>query len=138
MTWCSCSEMQILVPLFCMGTTHLSHSDCFVVILKFYTVLMFLQAVSNFVNQKAFSSKHIFNNFYHKNMKLFLNYVTATLRALFCVMRLTCTGCPKSKVTILIFNNFLMKEVAWIKFVWYLVMILNFCLKLINLCKFSY
>ena len=48
------------------------------------------------------------------------------------------TGCPKSKVTILIFNNFLMKEVKWLKLSWYLVMILNFCLKLINLCKFTY
>ena len=48
------------------------------------------------------------------------------------------TGCPKSKVTILIFNNFLMKEVAWMKFSWYLGMILNFCLRWINLCKFTY
>ena len=30
-----------------------------------------------------------------------------------------CTGCPKSKVTILIFNNFLMKEVVSMKFSWY-------------------
>ena len=48
------------------------------------------------------------------------------------------TGCPKSKVTILIFNNFLMKEVVWMKFSWYLAMFLNFFLKLINLCKFIY
>ena len=40
------------------------------------------------------------------------------------------TGCPKSKVTILIFNNFLMKEVAWMKFSWYLVMILIFLFKM--------
>ena len=30
-----------------------------VVILKFYTVAMFMHAVTNFVNQKAFSSKHV-------------------------------------------------------------------------------
>ena len=40
------------------------------------------------------------------------------------------TGCPKSKVTILIFYNFLMKKVAWMKFSWYLVMNLNFCFKM--------
>ena len=53
-------------------------------------------------------------------------------------MLLSHTGCPKSKVTILIFNNFSMKKVAWMKFSWYLVMIQNFCLKLINLYKFTY
>ena len=39
-----------------------------------------------------------------------------------------CTGCPKSKVTILTFNNFLMNEVVYMKFSWYLVMILIFFL----------
>ena len=29
-----------------------------------------------------------------------------------CLFTKCCTGCPKSKVTILIFNNFLMKEVV--------------------------
>ena len=33
--------------------------DCLVIILKFYTVPMFLHAVRNFVNQKAFSSQHV-------------------------------------------------------------------------------
>ena len=48
------------------------------------------------------------------------------------------TGCPKSKVTILIFNNFLMKEVLYMKVSWYLVMILKFCLKPTNLFNFLY
>ena len=46
--------------------------------------------------------------------------------------------CPKSKVTILIFNNFLMKEVVSMKFSGYLVMILKFCLKPTNLLNFLY
>ena len=48
-----------LLLLFCISTSHLSHSDCLVVILKFYTVPMFLHAVRYFVGQKVFSSKHV-------------------------------------------------------------------------------
>ena len=51
-------------------------------ILKFYTVAMFLHAVKNFVSQKTFSSKHVLF-FNCKNMTSFLNYITATLWALF-------------------------------------------------------
>ena len=71
------------LPLFCTSISYLSHSDCLVVILKFYTVPRLLHAVANFVNQKTFSSKHVSNFFYRENMTSFLNYVTATLRALF-------------------------------------------------------
>ena len=52
-----------------------------VVLLKFYTVLMCLHPVRNFVNHKAFSSKHVSTFFYRENMS-FLNYITAILRAL--------------------------------------------------------
>ena len=54
-----------LLPLFCIRTSYLSHGDCLVVhvIVKLYTVPMFLHrkicAVRNFVNQKAFTSKHM-------------------------------------------------------------------------------
>ena len=41
-----------------------------------------LHAVRNFVNQALFSSKHV-STFYRENMMLFLNNVTATLRAFF-------------------------------------------------------
>ena len=51
-------------------------------IMKFYTVPMFLHAVTTVVNQKAFSSKHV-SFFYCENMTSFLYYATATLRALF-------------------------------------------------------
>ena len=48
-----------LLPLFCISISYLSHSDCLVVILKFYTVPVFLKAVTNFANDTAFSSKHL-------------------------------------------------------------------------------
>ena len=73
---------KFLLLLFCIWTSYLSSSDCFVVILKFYTVLMFLHAVRKFVCPKAFSSKHV-STFYRENMTSFFNFVTATLRALF-------------------------------------------------------
>ena len=53
-------------------------------------------------------------------------------------MFLKYTGCPKGKVTILIFNNFLMREVVSMKFSCYLFMILKFCLKATNLCNSLY
>ena len=72
-----------LLPLFCTAISYSSHSNCVVVILKLITVPMFLHAVTNFVNQKAFSSKHVSTFFYCESMTSFLDYVTATLRALF-------------------------------------------------------
>ena len=54
-SWCSHNDTQ-LVLLFCRRTSYLSHIDCFVVILKFYTVQVFLHAVRNFVNQKHFQA----------------------------------------------------------------------------------
>ena len=59
---------DFLLPLFCIWTSYLSHSDCLVVILKFYTAPMFLHAVRNFVNQKAFWNKHVPTVFYLENM----------------------------------------------------------------------
>ena len=50
---------KFLLPLFCISVSYLSHSDCLFVILKFYTVPMFLHTVTNLINQKAFSSKHV-------------------------------------------------------------------------------
>ena len=60
MSLCSRNDRHIfLLPLFCISISYLSHSDYLVVILKFYTVPMFLHAVTNFVNQKTFSGKHV-------------------------------------------------------------------------------
>ena len=51
-------------------------------ILKSYTVPVCLHDVTHFLNQKAFSGKHV-SIFYRENRTSFLNYVTATLRTLF-------------------------------------------------------
>ena len=48
------------------------------------------------------------------------------------------TGCPKSKVTILIVNNLLMKEIVWMRLSWYLVVFLKFCVKPINLWLWNF
>ena len=61
--------------------SYLLHSVCLVVILKFYTVTIFLHAVRNFEYQKEFLSKRV--NFFTAIMTSFLKYFTATLRALF-------------------------------------------------------
>ena len=53
-----------------------------VLILKFYTVSVRLRDITNFLNHETRQSKHV-SNFYRENMTSFLNYVTATLRALF-------------------------------------------------------
>ena len=37
----------------------MTHSDCLVLILKFYSVRMPLHDVENFPNKRAFSSKHV-------------------------------------------------------------------------------
>ena len=92
LTWCIYKERQfhrdvhvmtqkLLFPLFCMITSYLWHIDCLVVILKFYTVLMFLLTIRNFVNKKVFSSKQVSIFFNCENMTSFRTYVTAKLRA---------------------------------------------------------
>ena len=43
---------------------------------------MRLHDVTNLLNQEALSSKHVSIFFYSENMTSFLNYATATLRAL--------------------------------------------------------
>ena len=59
-SWCLRNDTHFfLFCYFCIWTSYLSHSDCFVVILKFDSVPMFLHATRNFVNQTAFSSKHV-------------------------------------------------------------------------------
>ena len=67
-----------LLPLFCISISYLSHSTCLAEILKFYTIPMFKQAVTNFVNQKAFSSKHVSTFFTAKVWRRFL--ITSQLR----------------------------------------------------------
>ena len=61
-SWCSRNDTQIFTSVILytfVSTSYLWHIDCLVVILKFYTVPMFLHTIRNFVNQKAFSSKHM-------------------------------------------------------------------------------
>ena len=53
------TTLKILLLLFCILRSYLSHIDCLVVILTFYTVPMCLNDVRNFVNQKVFSNKHL-------------------------------------------------------------------------------
>ena len=72
----------LVLPLLCTSISYLSHSDCLVVILIFYRVPMFLHAVTNFENQKAFSSKHM-SFFIPRKYDIIFYYVTATLRVLF-------------------------------------------------------
>ena len=76
--------------LFCMSSSYLSHSDCLVVILKFYTVPMFLQAVRNSRHQKLCKLESIFkqtrvNFFYRKNMMSFSQLCHNYAKGPFCV-----------------------------------------------------
>ena len=73
---------KILLLLFCIWTSYVSLGEYMILILKFYTVSVSLHDVTNFLNHKTFSRKQV-SNFYRENMTSFLNYVTATLRALF-------------------------------------------------------
>ena len=73
---------KFLLLLFWKWSSYLSHSKCLVVIMKFYTVRMFLHALRNFLNQNAFQANTC-QPFYRENMTSFLNYVTTTLRAIF-------------------------------------------------------
>ena len=49
---------KILLLLFCIWISYVSVSDYKVLILKFYTVPVCLHGITNFLNQKAISSKH--------------------------------------------------------------------------------
>ena len=66
--------------LFCIWTSNVSLSAYKILILRSYAVSARLHDVTNFLNQKAFSSKHV-SIYYRENMTSFLNYVTATLYA---------------------------------------------------------
>ena len=74
---------KILLLLFCIWISHISLSNYFVLILKFYTVPVRLRSVTNFVNHETLQCKHVSKFFTAENMTSFINYVTATLRALF-------------------------------------------------------
>ena len=50
---------KIVLLLFCIGTSNVSLSAYKMFILKSYTVPVHLQDITNFLNQKAFSSKHM-------------------------------------------------------------------------------
>ena len=73
---------KILLMLFCILTSYIKHSDYLVLIWKILTIPQTLHDVKNFLNKRALSSKHV-SIFYREFMTSFLNYVTATLRALF-------------------------------------------------------
>ena len=62
--------------------SYISLSKYLVLILKFYTVPVRLRDVTNFLNHETLQSKHV-SILCRENMTSFLNYVTATLRALF-------------------------------------------------------
>ena len=65
-----------------MLTLYVSQSDYMVLFFKFYSVPMRLCDVKNhFKAENTFKQTRSF--FYRENMTSFLNYVTATLRALF-------------------------------------------------------
>ena len=61
---------------------YISLSNYLVLILIFYTIPVPLHDVTNFLNHKTLPSKHV-SIFHCENMTSFLNYITATLRALF-------------------------------------------------------
>ena len=73
---------KVLLLLFCLWRLYITHSDCLVVILKFYIIAMFLHAVRNFKPESIFKQTRV-NIFYRESMTSFVNYDTATLRALF-------------------------------------------------------
>ena len=53
---CSRNVTQIVTSVILYMDIIISHSDCLAVTLKFYIIPMYLQAIRNFLNQKAFSS----------------------------------------------------------------------------------
>ena len=58
--WCSRNDTQLFTSVICIWTSYLSHSDCWVVILKFYTVPIFFFARSQkLCNPTKISSKHV-------------------------------------------------------------------------------
>ena len=69
-----CNDTKFLLPLICIWTSYLSHSDCLVVFLSFYTVPMFIHAVRN--HFQANTCQH----FNRENMTSFFKYITSTLR----------------------------------------------------------
>ena len=58
---------KIVLLLFCIWTSNVSLSAYKMFILKSYTVPVHLHDITNFLNQKAFSSKHV-SFFYCENM----------------------------------------------------------------------
>ena len=67
---------KILLLLFCIWTSYILLIVYLVLILKFNTFPLRLHDVKHVLNHKTLSRKH------RKNMTSFLNYLTATLRAL--------------------------------------------------------
>ena len=73
---------KVLLQLFCIWTSYYLHSDCLVVNSEIHCFDVFSR------RQKLCKPESIFkqtcvNFFYRQNMTSFLNYITATLRALF-------------------------------------------------------
>ena len=83
MSWCSRNDTQIFTSaILYTNIIYLSHIDCLVVILKFYTVDVFARREKFYKPENIFKQTLI-NFFKCENMTSFLNYVTAMLRALF-------------------------------------------------------
>ena len=80
---------NFLRPLFCKGTSNLSQSDYLVVILKLYTVPMFLHAVRNFVNRETVLSKHV-STFLPQKYDVISQLRHSYAKGPFCVAQLKC------------------------------------------------
>ena len=65
-----------------MWASHVTHSDSLIILSNFNNVPVPLHDVEHFKNKRTLSRKHL-TIIYRENMTLFLNYVTATLMALF-------------------------------------------------------
>ena len=76
------TTFNIFLRLFCIWTSYVLLSDFLLFVLKFYTIPVRSHDVRLFLSRKTVS-KQTCRIFYRENMMSFLNYVTATLRALF-------------------------------------------------------
>ena len=89
-SWCSRNDTHILTSVILYINIIfrvITHSDCLVVILKLFTVPMFLHAVTNFVNQKSFSSKHV-STFLPRKYDVISQLRHSYAKSPFCVARL--------------------------------------------------
>ena len=83
-------DMYVTIcKIFCIWLSYVSLSDYKVLILNLYTVPVSLHGVTNFLNQKAISSKHA-SIFLPRKYDVISQLRHSYAKGPFCVARLTC------------------------------------------------